>query len=305
MTHTSVSIPGSFIWRRIHSLAGLWLALFLTEHLLTNSQAALLIGNDAKGFVRMVNFLHNLPHLQVVELVLIGVPLLIHLAWGVGYLFTARPNSIPWLKRLPSLPQYSRNHGYTWMRITAVIMGVGIVLHVIQFRFLNYPAILNQRGETFYFTRLSMDDDLYTLSKRLDFELYTGEQIREKKQQLEKSKSKESRKEERFLQEQEDAFLEALQKKPLDSHQIVAVSSNFGTATLLVVRNVFKSPLQVFLYSIFVLSTSFHAGHGFWTFLVTWGVILKPVAQDKFYRVAFAVALFFALLGLFAIWGIY
>lgn len=36
-------LPSAFIWRRAHSLTGLWLVLFLIEHLLTNSQAALFL----------------------------------------------------------------------------------------------------------------------------------------------------------------------------------------------------------------------------------------------------------------------
>ena len=329
MAHTSVSVPGSFIWRRIHSLVGLWLVLFLIEHLLTNSQAALLLGNNAQGFVRMVNLLHNFPHLEAVEIILLGIPLLIHLAWGVRYLFTSRPNSFPGLKRFPSLPRYSRNHGYTWMRITAVIVGVGVVLHVIQFRFLNYPDILNRGEESFCFTRLTMDDGLYTLSKRLGVELYDGQKIEETREQLEKRAAEkklqdtaeelheqqeevapfDEQKEELFSRaqaySQAVAFLRALQKRPINQTQVIAVSPDFGTAVLLTVRDVFKSPLQVVLYSIFVIATCFHAGHGLWTFLITWGVILKRVAQNKFYRIAFGIALLLALLGLVSIWGTY
>ena len=55
------TLPSAFIWRRVHSLMGLWLVLFLMEHLLTNSQAALLLGDNGKMFVQMVNGLHNLP----------------------------------------------------------------------------------------------------------------------------------------------------------------------------------------------------------------------------------------------------
>ncbi len=46
-----------FIGRRVHSLMGLWLVVFLTEHLIVNSQAALWIGDDGHGFVLLVNFL--------------------------------------------------------------------------------------------------------------------------------------------------------------------------------------------------------------------------------------------------------
>ncbi len=75
-------IPREFIWRRAHSLTGIWLVLFLIEHLFTNSQAALYIGDDGLGFVSSVNWLKNLPYLQVIEIFLLGVPFLIHGIWG-------------------------------------------------------------------------------------------------------------------------------------------------------------------------------------------------------------------------------
>src|ERR1700680_135924 len=87
-------IPKAFIWRRMHSLTGIWLVLFLMEHLLTNSQAALFIGEDGSGFVRAVNFLKNLPYLPVIEIVLLGIPLLIHGIWGIRYLWNAEYNII-------------------------------------------------------------------------------------------------------------------------------------------------------------------------------------------------------------------
>ncbi|HEY5235777.1 MAG TPA: succinate dehydrogenase, partial [Rhabdochlamydiaceae bacterium] len=90
---TSQVIPRAFIWRRIHSLMGLWLVLFLFEHLLVNSQAALLLGNNARGFVDGVNAIHNLPYLPIIEIFLLGFPIAIHGVLGVKYLFTAKFNS--------------------------------------------------------------------------------------------------------------------------------------------------------------------------------------------------------------------
>ena len=83
-------IPNAFIWRRAHSLTGLWLVLFLIEHLFINSQAALWIGDEGAGFVRAVNALRDLPYLHVIEIFLLGVPFVIHGVWGVQYLMTAK-----------------------------------------------------------------------------------------------------------------------------------------------------------------------------------------------------------------------
>ena len=76
-----VKIPGAFIWRRLHSLLGLWLVIYLCEHLLVNSQAALFFHDDGYGFVTAVNKLEALPYLRVIELVFLGLPFLLH---GVG-----------------------------------------------------------------------------------------------------------------------------------------------------------------------------------------------------------------------------
>src|SRR4026207_984938 len=109
-------LPSAFIWRRLHSLMGLWLVLFLMEHLFVNSQAALLLGENGKGFVRAVNAIHNLPYLQAIEVTLLGVPILIHLIWGIKYLLTSKSNSGKTDGSSPSLSKYARNHAYTWQR---------------------------------------------------------------------------------------------------------------------------------------------------------------------------------------------
>ncbi|MES2122460.1 MAG: hypothetical protein V4492_06755, partial [Chlamydiota bacterium] len=135
---STLSVPGAFIWRRLHSLMGLWLVLFLIEHLLTNSQAALWLGDNGKGFVDMVNMLHNLPYLEVIELTLLGVPFAIHMVWGVQYLMTAQSNSGSSDGSKPSLP-LRRNKAYSWQRITSWILLIGVIAHVAKFRFIEYP----------------------------------------------------------------------------------------------------------------------------------------------------------------------
>ena len=86
-------LPKAFIWRRLHSLTGLWLVIFLIEHLLTNSQAALWIGDDGSGFVRGVNLIKSLPYLRAIEIFLLGMPIVLHLIWGIIYLRTGDANS--------------------------------------------------------------------------------------------------------------------------------------------------------------------------------------------------------------------
>ena len=117
---TSTALPKAYLWRRLHSLSGFFLVLFLCEHLLTNSEAALFIGEDGKGFVRMVNFIHSLPYLPMIEIFLLGFPIAVHALYGIQYLRTAEPNSMSGQGKKPEF-SYPRNRAYTWQRITSWI----------------------------------------------------------------------------------------------------------------------------------------------------------------------------------------
>lgn len=331
---TTVAIPKAFIWRRIHSLMGLWLVLFLTEHLLTNSQAALWLGDNGEGFVNMVNTIHNLPYLEVIELTLLGVPILIHGIWGIKYLFTSKSNSRRTNGSSPSIPS-PRNHAYTWQRITSWILLFGIIGHVSKFRFLDYPEKVHLACEDVYLIKIDMDNGLYTLADRLNFKLYDSALIESKESELNESQSEkdliqeahELRKEKidrwtgpvdqdynnktamiltRAQKDQSNATLvHALERQKLSSGEVVALTHEFGTASLLAVRNTFKNPIYIALYTIFVLAACFHASNGFWTFLLTWGWILKMTAQKAWASVSVVLMIILIFLGLAAIWGTY
>lgn len=286
--YTAPPIPRDFIWRRAHSLTGIWLVLFLIEHLLTNSQAALYIGDDGFGFVKSVNWLHELPYLQVIEIFLLGVPLLIHGLWGVRYLFTGESNSFRTDGTKPSLPQYPRNQAYTWQRITSWILLFGILAHVIHMRFIEYPASAKLDGKQYYMLPVSLDKGLYSLSKRLDFELYDQTKIQ--------TASK--------LSAQKD-WAAALIERPLSENQILVVSPSFGTVELLMVRDAFKSPVMILLYTGLVLATCFHAFNGLWTSMISWGVTLTAASQRLMRKIAVTLMIIVTFLGLAAIWGTY
>lgn len=301
MSGSTSAIPRAFIWRRVHSLMGLWLAIFLLEHLLTNSQAALWLGDNGSGFVRMVNALHNLPYLQVIEIFLLGVPLLIHAVWGVKYALTGRSNAKSSNGAKPSLPQYGRNRAYSWQRITSWILLVGIVCHVAKFRFLEYPEKAVQEGGYAYFTKVSLDAGLDTLSERLHVQLYNQAAVAKEVEGLKAHNPEHSAQQ----YAQHVHWVKTLAKIPLSKETLVAVSPDFGTATLLAVRDVFKSPLYVALYTIFVLAACFHAFNGLWTFMITWGWVIKQSAQKKMGSLCIAIMLAIGFLGLAAVWGTY
>lgn len=304
--------PRAFIWRRAHSLTGLWLVLFLIEHLLVNSQAALFIGDNGNGFVTAVNSIKNLPYLPAIEIFLLGVPFLVHGWWGVKYLLTGEPNSFPTNGSSVALPQYSRNHAYTWQRITSWILLFGIAAHVIHMRFLDYPSSAQLGTEHVYMTRVSMDNGLYTLSRRLGFEIYNQEKVEQARQRITAQPLIEQAQEntsEALIAAQKSreqyAWLDALEKRPVGPDQAIAVSPNFGIAELLLVRDSFKDPVIILLYTGLVLAACFHAFNGLWTFMITWGVTLTANSQRLMRKLATLLMVLISFLGLAAIWGTY
>lgn len=322
---TAATLPSVFVWKRLQSLMGLWLVLFLMEHLFVNSQAALFLGESGRGFVESVNAIHNLPYLPVIEFVLLGVPILIHMVWGIRLLFTAKSNTASSDGSKPQLSEYKRNKAYSWQRITSWILLFGLIGHISMFRFLKYPWSAEEESNSFYFVKIKMDKGLYTLTDRLGFTLYDKSSILNEKQAVA------NRQEEAALVEaakaipetssfdasqeailtsaqkyqEKIAWVQALDKKPLQEGEVIAVATNFGTASLLTVRDTFKVPLYATLYTIFVLAACFHGFNGFWTFLMTWGLVIKVASQKRAAVLALGLMLLITFLGLASIWGTY
>lgn len=310
-TYQSPPIPRAFIWRRAHSLTGLWLVLFLMEHLLTNSQAALWVGEDGSGFVRAVNSIKGLPYLQAIEIFLLGVPLLVHGLWGIQYLMTAKYNSFNTNGSSPSLPQYPRNRAFTWQRITSWVLLFGIAAHVVQMRFIEYPSSAKVGTQQFYMVRIRQDEGLAPLSKRLGFTLYNQQQIKVEKLRilLQSTPPIQSQAPQDLLSAQktqeEKNWLEAVEKWSLHENEAVAIAPSFGVAELLMVRDTFKNPLMILLYTGLVLAACFHGFNGLWTFMITWGVTLTSRSQQLMRSLATGLMVLIAFLGLAAIWGTY
>ena len=307
-------ISSTFIWRRVHSLAGFWLIVYLLEHLTVNSQAALWIGEDGAGFVTFVNFLESLPYLQVIESLLIGFPLLVHAVWGIKRALEPKCNSFPNNKTSPHL-SYGRNHAFTWQRISSWILLFGIIGHVIQMRFIEYPEKVRIDNQIRYLNKITFDEGLYTLAPRLGVSLYSSKEIHrmceklnlEENPELSLSYSSEqaeiTNQNQQLIQRKE--WIEQLKKFSLKPNDLIAESPSPGVAMLLNVRNTFKSPLMMVLYTLFVLAAAFHAFNGFWTFLITWGIILSYRSQKAMIPVSVIGISILSFLGLAAIWGSY
>ncbi|MBM3194220.1 MAG: succinate dehydrogenase [Chlamydiae bacterium] len=321
------NLPKEFILSRLHSLTGLLIVIFLFEHLLTNSQAALLFGDDGAGFVRMVNLIHDLPYLQVIEVTFIGVPILYHAVIGIQKAIYGRSNSFGSKDSFkPHLP-YNRSRAYTYQRWTAWILLVGIILHVALFRFYLYPAEAKEGNKRLFFTRVHFDKGLYSLQDRLGFTIFNEEGIVEYKSSLNKEMGQEALVDQRLKEvegDQKTYNLEALELgrqkgkltemqdyydgltyRKLEGDQVILVTDSFGTSQLMNVRDVFKSPIKAILYTIFVLAAVFHGFNGLWAFTITWGLVVKQVSQRRMLKICVGLMFLLGFMGLSAVWGTY
>jgi succinate dehydrogenase / fumarate reductase cytochrome b subunit len=286
----------SFLQRRLHSLMGLFLVLFLCEHLLTNSQAALWIGEDGKGFVQMVNFIHSLPYLPVIEWFLLGMPILIHAFLGVKYLKEAHYNSVLG-SRKGDAPyfNYSMSKAYTWQRLTAWFLMVGILAHVIHLRVLRNPQEASLGSEKRYLVSISPDEGLERVADRVGATLVIAQKPWQAAVEAQTQFQLQQREEQLKAYEQ---IVAQLQK----SDRLIVASSSFGTAMLLVVRDVFKNIGVCVLYTLFVLSAVYHASHGLWSAMIAWGVTQSTASQNALRKGAQVLMGTLALLGFAAIW---
>ncbi len=306
-TLNPTAVSSQFIWRRVHSLLGFGIVIYLILHLITNSQAALWIGDDGIGFIKFVNFLESLPYLQAIEITLIGLPLLVHAVWGIKRIFQAKTNSFPSDGSKPHL-SYGRNHAFTWQRLSSWILLFGIIGHVAQMRFIEAPQKVMIGNDIRYLNKITFDEGLYTLAPRLHVTLFSAKTISEMNpytSQNEYSPSKAILINEMQKTEEKEKFIKKLRSFSLSENEVIASSPSPGVAMLLMVRNTFKIPLMAILYSIFVLAAAFHAFNGFWTFLITWGLILSYRSQKSMIPVSVIGIALLSFLGFAAIWGSY
>jgi succinate dehydrogenase / fumarate reductase cytochrome b subunit len=324
---TATVIPRPFVLRRLHSLTGLLLTLYIALHLLTYSQAALPVGEDGAGFVRMINAVHHTPFLWVLEWMLIGIPLIIHATLGIRVALQASFKSFRTDGSKPSLPQYARNQAYTWQRITSWILLVGIIAHVVQMRFLNRPEAVPNGASTSYLVKVTQDIGIYTVADRLRVALYSADQISQERQILtqEQQSANVNIVGEQVLSGQLNVtvipsagsqveaqhlasfqkYVRALSSYDLSPNEFVAVCADFGTALLLSVRDTMKSASMCLLYTILVLAGAFHAFNGLWVFSIHWGVVLSAQSQRWMAHICMGLFALFAFLGLAAVWGTY
>src|SRR5690606_25677222 len=203
-----------------------------------------------------------------------GAPIVFHGVLGIRYALTGKFNFGASDGSSPSL-RYSRNRAYTWQRLTSWILLIGIIAHVSYMRFYIYPLQAKEGGVLYYFVRLQMDKGLYTVADRLGVKLYDQNKIQEQVKALDVLRSKMQLVEQKqaaleqdpnagFLYDQEAAsiydsiqrykerkeWVKTLKKRAIGKDEVIGVSKDFGSVTLLSVRDAFKSPFKSALYTI-------------------------------------------------------
>jgi succinate dehydrogenase / fumarate reductase cytochrome b subunit len=128
-TNTGVSLLGGrnhFLLRRLHSLTGLAFGGYLLIHLIVNATIAQFAsGHDM--YQVQVGKIHSLPMLWALEWGLIYLPITFHAVYGTWMIFTCQPN-------VTSYP-YAKNWFYLVQRISAVIIVLFIVFHVLALKY--------------------------------------------------------------------------------------------------------------------------------------------------------------------------
>ncbi len=113
-----------FFLRRLHSLTGIVpIGGFLLFHFYENG--AIFYG--VKAYDEMSRGAREIRYLEVVEILIVFLPLLYHALYGLFIASYARNNTMSY--------NYGRNNLFMWQRVTGIITMLFILYHVWQFRF--------------------------------------------------------------------------------------------------------------------------------------------------------------------------
>lgn len=134
MSMATAAIPQdhSFLWRRLHSISGIFpVGFFLVEHLFSNAFAL----RGAEAYNKQVAFLVSLPFLFVIETTFIFIPILYHGIYGVYIWWRGESNvgDYPW----------AGNWLYSLQRVTGIVAFAYILFHTWEQRFTGEHLYLN------------------------------------------------------------------------------------------------------------------------------------------------------------------
>ena len=145
-------------------------------------------------------------------------------------------------------------------------------------RFIESPLEASVGSERSYFVRVTEDSGLPLLADRLGVKLYNAEQLDSVPRALHPSACGSLRKSVNSANMSMRSGWRHCES-PFGRRRSHCCNASFGAAELLVVRDTFKIPYMMVLYTIFVLAATFHAFNGMWTFMITWGVTLSQRSQ--------------------------
>ncbi|GIX44382.1 MAG: succinate dehydrogenase [Candidatus Hydrogenedentota bacterium] len=132
-----------FVLRRLHSLTGVIpLTFFIFFHFFANSYST----KGPEAFNATVATLRGLPYLHAIEWGLLFAPFLFHMIYGLWVVYTGKPNPLRY--------KYPRNWAYLFQRVTAIVLFVFILYHVISLRFMDYRAINPATGKLDFYNHL-------------------------------------------------------------------------------------------------------------------------------------------------------
>lgn len=109
--------------RRLHSLTGLVFGGYLVVHLIVNAT----IAQMGDVYQVQVDKIHGLPLLTFVEWGFIFLPIIYHTVYGIWITITGQPNVGNY--------GYYRNWLYTLQRISAIIIVLFLLFHVLTLKF--------------------------------------------------------------------------------------------------------------------------------------------------------------------------
>jgi succinate dehydrogenase / fumarate reductase cytochrome b subunit len=127
-THPDMTAPllggkAHFALRRLHSLTGIVFGGYLVVHLLVNAT----IAQGGGVYQTQVDKIHSLPFLPVIEWTFIYLPIIYHTIYGIWITATGQPNANRY--------NYTKNYFYVLQRISAIIIVVFMLFHVLSFKY--------------------------------------------------------------------------------------------------------------------------------------------------------------------------
>src|SRR5438093_8977443 len=113
-----------FLLRRLHSLTGIIFGGYLVVHLIVNATLAEGARTGQPSIFQLqVNKIHSLPFLNVIEWLLIYIPIIYHTIYGVWITATGQPNIAQY--------RYAKNWFYFFQRVSAIIIVAFMIFHIL------------------------------------------------------------------------------------------------------------------------------------------------------------------------------